>query len=487
MKKQKENNEKTVPLFLAVAIIVVITILLQQIVLMNSTKAEKETADNRIVINVRDFGAKGDLISDDTTAIQSAINAIKIKNKNTYTTPLGGIVYFPAGTYRITKTITLPAFVQLCGEDPQTSTIYLGDKSNCTMIETEKFQTLTKTKTKEWYDTSDVPQGFGIKNLKLFANKYNNNKGNGLSIYGYGFTIDNVWVDAASGDGVYVDWKTINEKSTDTYNHGSSKFYEASVRDLNIKYCNGIGLNWNNLTDAYLDNITVSECNGRSGFEINAPIYINYAHVYACHGEKNVSINKNANIMKMVSESADGIGVEINSYYVNMDSLQLYYNKGADIVVKENSNYTVLDNVELRLGENTNKNGIICMSEDININSLLLIGEKGKKYKKDPVWLSNKCNNFTLNANFKDIAGSYTAVLSCGNSGKFYGYNINATFNNCDTAFTVGAGCMGISNINLIIERTSKQKSLAYNFTPDKTFNLSIKERVDGKKYNIVK
>ena len=38
------------------------------------------------MINVKDFGAKGDGITKDTAAIQSAINA-------------GGVVYFPAGVY----------------------------------------------------------------------------------------------------------------------------------------------------------------------------------------------------------------------------------------------------------------------------------------------------------------------------------------------------------------------------------------------------
>ena len=507
MKKKTEKNVKEVPLFLAVVILIVITIFLQQIVLMNFTKAEKDNADTKMVINVKDFGAKGDLETDDTDAIQSAINAIKIENKDSYSPPLGGIVYFPAGTYRITRTISLPAFVQICGEDPQTSTIYLGDNSNCTMIETEGFQKFVQEKKAEWYDTSNVPQGFGIKNIKLFGNKYDNHNttGNGLSIYGYGFTIDNVWVDAAAQDGVYVDWKAMNTESEETYNHGSSKFFEASVKNLNIKYCNGIGLNWNNLTDAYLDNITISECYGKSGLEINAPIYVNYAHVYACHGEKNVGINANANIMKMVSESAYGIGVDINSYYVNMDSLQLYYNVGTDIVIRENSRYTVLDNVELRLGKgkltqnNTyeaNKSGIICDSEDITINSLLLIGENGTVYKSDPVML--RCNNFTLdNGTFKNIlcnnieGSTFKAVLSCGINKEFYGYKINATFFNCTTAFSFGKGCAGTSSIDLVVNRTSKQKSLYADFTPNEssknTINLSITERVDGKRYKKLK
>ncbi len=49
--------------------------------------------------NVQAYGAKGDGSNDDTTAIQSAINAA-LASKNTTAT-----VYFPAGTYKITTTL----------------------------------------------------------------------------------------------------------------------------------------------------------------------------------------------------------------------------------------------------------------------------------------------------------------------------------------------------------------------------------------------
>lgn len=48
------------------------------------------------VANVKDFGAKGDGASDDTAAIQSAINSLS-----------SGEVHFPAGNYRITSTLTV--------------------------------------------------------------------------------------------------------------------------------------------------------------------------------------------------------------------------------------------------------------------------------------------------------------------------------------------------------------------------------------------
>jgi len=49
------------------------------------------------IVSVKDFGAKGDGITDDTTAINNAITAVGI----------GGALYFPKGTYLTTNTIDL--------------------------------------------------------------------------------------------------------------------------------------------------------------------------------------------------------------------------------------------------------------------------------------------------------------------------------------------------------------------------------------------
>jgi hypothetical protein len=57
--------------------------------------ARKETRDPDIA-NVKQFGAVGNGVADDTGAIQSAINA---------TPPGGGIILFPVGTYRVIRSL----------------------------------------------------------------------------------------------------------------------------------------------------------------------------------------------------------------------------------------------------------------------------------------------------------------------------------------------------------------------------------------------
>ena len=62
------------------------------------------------IVSVKDFGATGDGSTNDTTAIQAAINAARGSSK----------VYIPKGTYRVNRTIEIPSNSHLIGEGKAT-------------------------------------------------------------------------------------------------------------------------------------------------------------------------------------------------------------------------------------------------------------------------------------------------------------------------------------------------------------------------------
>lgn len=63
-------------------------------------------------VSVKDFGAVGDGVMDDTVAIQAAINA----------TPLGSTLFFPTGTYQVSL-LSLPQSINIIGEGYWTAII----------------------------------------------------------------------------------------------------------------------------------------------------------------------------------------------------------------------------------------------------------------------------------------------------------------------------------------------------------------------------
>lgn len=71
------------------------------------SKPQYETLPVSSFSSVRSAGAKGDGVTDDSTALQNVINSA---------TAAGNIVFFDAGTYIVTKTLLVPAGAKLVGE-----------------------------------------------------------------------------------------------------------------------------------------------------------------------------------------------------------------------------------------------------------------------------------------------------------------------------------------------------------------------------------
>lgn len=84
------------------------------------TRTLQEKLDDQA--SIRDFGAVGDGVTDDTAAINRALFQLFCREVNS---EIRRSVFFPAGTYRITSSILIPPYAKLVGEGANSSIIKL--------------------------------------------------------------------------------------------------------------------------------------------------------------------------------------------------------------------------------------------------------------------------------------------------------------------------------------------------------------------------
>jgi hypothetical protein len=151
-----------------------------------------EANENDLHASVKEFGAKGDGVTDDTTAIQAAIDAVELAG--------GGTVFFPQGVYIVTDTITVddvgvllqgdgcPVVEQMFSTavNPVGSVIKLGDAA---------FTSASKAIVQFIYQGSgsEARLGGGMRDMVVFGNRstdtaspvqgtYNNNNTYGIGV-----------------------------------------------------------------------------------------------------------------------------------------------------------------------------------------------------------------------------------------------------------------------------------------------------------------
>jgi hypothetical protein len=82
---------------------------------------------DEVQTSVTDFGALGDGITDDTAAIQLAINQLFLNEINLTDITSRVTLYFPAGTYIITSTLSIPSYASLVGAGKDKTIIQFED------------------------------------------------------------------------------------------------------------------------------------------------------------------------------------------------------------------------------------------------------------------------------------------------------------------------------------------------------------------------
>jgi hypothetical protein len=150
-------------------------------------------------ISVKDFGAVGDGIVDDTAAIQAAIASLGVltsNNSNAVTlvvlTVGGGKLFFPKGKYKVTSPLEYSGGMIWEGENWGTNIIYTPGSSSACVQE--------NTAAKTWMNTQE---GFIVKNIAFTAG--NVDAAFGLKLTNtQGITLDNVTISGFSTTNLYI-------------------------------------------------------------------------------------------------------------------------------------------------------------------------------------------------------------------------------------------------------------------------------------------
>jgi hypothetical protein len=109
---------------------------------------------------ITDFGAKGDGTTDDTAAINRALNQLYCREINPQ---IRRSLFFPAGTYIVTDTINVPPYAKLYGEGSNSSIINFNVQAHTSLIAYDEGVLVSSTGS-FYRSLADVPIGIVIGN-----------------------------------------------------------------------------------------------------------------------------------------------------------------------------------------------------------------------------------------------------------------------------------------------------------------------------------
>lgn len=117
-------------------------------------------------VSVKDFGAIGDGVADDTDAINRAITQIYSASWSSSRPQVRRAIYFPAGTYNVTgTTILIPPWARLVGDGKESSIIKQTDSAQTCLFQTT--DNLYQTGAQLGQNSATISQYISIENLTL--------------------------------------------------------------------------------------------------------------------------------------------------------------------------------------------------------------------------------------------------------------------------------------------------------------------------------
>lgn len=229
------------------------------------------------IIDVKNFGAVGDNITDDILAINAGIMYVAL-------TLGGGDLHCPSPNYLISDTIIPYSLVYLIGNGHSNTIFKLADNSNTNMLETKNYSTLVNTN--KWLTTDGVQHGFGIIGIQFNGNKANQTSGGGIFIYGKRYTVDDVLIRDTFGDGF---WSEAGDAGGQT---DWTDMPECNIGQIWVKECGGHSFTYRGPHDGRINSVVVAESGGRGvRIQRSAGVYNGVADFGFIHSYANTAEN----------------------------------------------------------------------------------------------------------------------------------------------------------------------------------------------------
>lgn len=237
-----------------------------------------------IIVNVKDFGVKGDGTTDDTTAINSCISG----------SAAGSTIFFPPGTYLISAPIVLyPSRSYVGAGHSHANTTIIKQKNSANVTNAANLTGLLVAQAWSTNSTScDLP--VRIENLCIDGNKTNNASSTacGIVLTNYRSWIVDCDILNAPKDGIRLTDTTANGTTTVSNTCVENRIMNCHIDSPGLDGVRNVAGNGNSNTDGYLLNCIISNVGG-SGINLDraAGWHIRDNHLYTIpvHG-----INANA-------------------------------------------------------------------------------------------------------------------------------------------------------------------------------------------------
>lgn len=217
------------------------------------------------------YGAKGDGVTDDTEAIQNAIESGKF-----------GKIYFPAGTYLISDTLTLYSLTEYCGDGIKISVIKMKDTISKPIFESYEYSTYVANEYPTVNNTTSIDS---FKNTDVYGSSFTNihdlslnggylnesgvhskTSGNCVNYIGCGLSINNVEIYNVYGIGLLIDKFYFNELWSSDTSYNIHK--QGDINYLEVHHCGQEGIIQLGLQDPVFNDLRIYNCGftGTSGY-----------------------------------------------------------------------------------------------------------------------------------------------------------------------------------------------------------------------------